>query len=172
MASPEPVDIPQAKDPFERRVALTIALLGVALAVISTFGDNAKSSALLAATRASNQWAYYQAKSIKEHSYRVEAEALALATDPAAIGLRARFLGEVDRYAQEKDVIRDLAEDQEKIVEHAGAIDDRCDQAALLLQIGIVLGSVAILVHWSVLWFVSIGLGLTALAIGASALLV
>lgn len=171
MVTQDTIEPPQTRDPFERRVALTIALLGVALAVISTLGDNAQSDSLLAATRASNQWAFFQSKSIKEHTYRTEAELLALTPGPAAAELRARFLAEVERYAKEKDEIRATAEAQETIVAGQGAVNDRCDQASLLLQIGIVLGSIAILVHWRLLWLVSVGLGVAGAAIGASALI-
>ncbi len=167
----DPVEPPaRARDPFERRVALTIALLGVALALISTIGDNAQSESLLAATRASNQWAYFQSKSIKEHTYRAQADLLALSREPGAAELRARYVAEVERYAREKDEIRASAEAQETIVAAAAATGDRCDQAALLLQIGIVLGSIAILVQWRLLWFVSIALGVGGVALGATAL--
>lgn len=168
----EPGELPAAiKDPFERRVALTIALLGVALALISTIGDNAQSESLLAATRASSQWAYFQSKSIKEHSFRAQADLLSLSREPAAADMRARYLAEVARYEHEKEEIRASAEAEEKIVVSAGAIDDRCDQAALLLQVGIVLGSIAILVQWRLLWYVSLALGLGGGAIGAAAAL-
>lgn len=171
MVTQDPVELPTAKDPFERRVALTIALLGVALALISTIGDNAQSESLLAATRASNQWAYFQSKSIKEHTYRTQADLLSVSPEPAAAELRARYAAEIERYAREKDEIRAAAEAQETVVAAEGAINDRCDQASLLLQIGIVLGSIAILVHWRLLWFISIGLGVSGVALGAAALL-
>lgn len=171
MVTQDPVELPTNFDPFERRVALTIAILGVALALISTIGDNAQSESLLAATRASSQWAYFQSKSIKEHTYRTQADVLAISREPGAADLQARYVSELERYGREKDEIRASAEAQEAIVAAEGAINDRCDQASLLLQVGIVLGSISILVRWPLLWFVSIGLGLGGAALGVVALL-
>ena len=55
---PEAPEIPEASDPFEKRAAATIAILAVALAVIGSKGDNAKTDV------AANRWAHYQSKSI------------------------------------------------------------------------------------------------------------
>ncbi len=150
MVTQDPVELPTNLDPFERRVALTIAILGVALALISTIGDNAQSESLLAAT---------------------QADVLAISREPGAADLQARYVSELERYGREKDEIRASAEAQEAIVAAEGAINDRCDQASLLLQVGIVLGSISILVRWRLLWFVSIGLGLGGAALGVVALL-
>jgi hypothetical protein len=172
----ESPEIPEAKDPFERRVALTIAILAIVLSLISTLGDNAKLESLLAATKASNSWAYYQSKSIKEHTFSMQQELLQ-AFNPQAIeeGMRqklvTRYAGEVNRYGKEKDEIKNTAEEYERAIERNSRINDRCDLAGLLLQIGIVFGSVAILVRWKAMWVVSICLGLAGLLAGLTALL-
>ena len=72
------VEIPETSDRFGRKVALCIAMMAVVLAFISTKGDNAKGDGLLAATKASGAWSYYQAKSIKEHSYLLQKELVAV----------------------------------------------------------------------------------------------
>ncbi len=43
----EAPEIPEAKDPFEKRVAVTIAVLAVVLAVVGNKGDNAKTDAII-----------------------------------------------------------------------------------------------------------------------------
>lgn len=171
----EAPEIPEAKDPFERRVALSIAILAVVLAVISMVGDNAKLAGLLASTRAANGWAYYQSKSIKEHTYALQKEALETLADVGDEERRARLIEqygrEVARYKKEKDEIRAQAEAHEKEVEAQGLVNDRCDLAGLQLQIAIVLGSVAILVSWRAFWYASLVLGLTGALTAASAFL-
>lgn len=44
---PEAPEIPEAKDPFEKQVAISIAALAVALSVIGNKGDNAKTDAII-----------------------------------------------------------------------------------------------------------------------------
>ena len=69
-------ELPEAKDPFERKVALSIAIIAVILAVFSTYGDHAKTSAIILTNQASDEWSFYQAKSIKEHLVETETKLL------------------------------------------------------------------------------------------------
>jgi CheY-like chemotaxis protein len=55
---------------FTKRVALTTAIFAVILAITSLGGNNAMKEMLLAQQQASDQWAFYQAKVIREHLYR------------------------------------------------------------------------------------------------------
>jgi hypothetical protein len=55
---------------FTRRVALTTAIFAFLLAITSLGGNNAMKEMLLAGQQASDQWAYYQAKVIREHLYK------------------------------------------------------------------------------------------------------
>src|SRR5437879_11690646 len=57
---------------FTKRVALTTALYAVVLAIASLGGTNAMKHMLLAQQQASDQWAFYQAKVIREHQYRIQ----------------------------------------------------------------------------------------------------
>ena len=62
---PDAPEIPAAKDPFEKRAALTIAIIAICLSFVSNLGDNAKTSSILKTSEASDQWSYFQAKSTK-----------------------------------------------------------------------------------------------------------
>src|SRR5437773_11931059 len=57
---------------FTKRVALTTALYAVVLAIASLGGSNAMKHMLLAQQQSSDQWAFYQAKVIREHLYRAQ----------------------------------------------------------------------------------------------------
>ena len=57
---------------FTKRVALTTALYAVVLAIASLGGTNAMKHMLMAQQQASDQWAFYQAKVIREHQYRIQ----------------------------------------------------------------------------------------------------
>ena len=66
---------------FTKRVALTTSIFAVLLAITSLGGNNAMKEMLLSQQQASDQWAFYQSKALREHLYktnglRIEAELL------------------------------------------------------------------------------------------------
>ena len=70
---PNPEELHErAEDRFGRRVALVTALYAVILALASLGGNNAMKEMLLAQQLSSDQWAFYQAKVIREHQYRAQ----------------------------------------------------------------------------------------------------
>src|SRR5262245_28450223 len=107
---PKPEEIEEQKqNRFTRRVALAVACYAVALAVSSLGGGNAAKEMLLNQQQASDQWAYYQAKAIREHQYRIQGELLDLQlaergtsmpppVRQKAEELRAQFAREENRY--------------------------------------------------------------------------
>ena len=78
-------------DAFGRRVALMTAIFGILLAFSSVGGSNADKGVLLGQQRASDQWAYYQGKAIREHVYRVPRMMLeAQVAEPTSLGAAER----------------------------------------------------------------------------------
>jgi hypothetical protein len=147
----EPVD-----KSFERRVALVTAIIAVAMAFSSLGGSNSTKEMLLAQQLASDQWAFYQAKVIREHLYRSQAEQARIAllsqarsltpeARAALEGAQKKFEDEAARYATEKQEIEPEAKKLEAQRDVAAARDQNFDYAGVLFQISIVLGSIAIL---------------------------
>jgi uncharacterized protein DUF4337 len=154
---PDPHELEERRDKsFSRRVALVTAIYAVVLAIASLGGNNAMKDMLLAQQQSSDQWAFYQAKVIREHLYRaqklvMEAE-LADASAAARVGrheklqaLAAKFAEEEQRYGAEK---KDIEKDAKRL-EHERDLyrtkDPYFDYAEVLLQIAIVCASVSIL---------------------------
>ena len=157
------VELPNAEEleelkgkKFTRRVALTTAIYAVLLAITSLGGNNAMKEMLLASQQSSDQWAFYQAKVIREHLYRgqrlrVEVDLLDQSErmKPHAREkletLLKQLTEEEARYGQEKKEI----EKEAKKLEHEREInrtkDPYFDYAEVLLQIAIVMASVSIL---------------------------
>src|SRR6266496_2190282 len=70
---PNPEELEEKKDKrFTRRVALTTAIYAVVLAIASLGGNHAMKEMLLAQQQASDLWAHYQAKSIRENQVKVQ----------------------------------------------------------------------------------------------------
>ncbi len=165
---PNPEEVHEhSKDHFTRRVALTVACFAVALAITSVAGNNAAKEMMLAQQQSSNQWAYFQAKSIRESEYRIQKMRLELdlATMPAsakpqAEKLLATFATEETRYGKEKGDIEQLARDLEKKRDLNVKKDPYFDFAEVLLQIAIVMASVAMLGRSRPIYWFSIALAL------------
>jgi len=56
-----------AHDPSMAPVSFTMAILAVALAIVSLLGHRAHTEEMLLQTQVSDKWAYYQAKNIRMH---------------------------------------------------------------------------------------------------------
>src|SRR3989475_7251621 len=107
---------------FGRRAALTTAIYAVALSIASLGGNNTVKEMLLAQQQSSDQWAFYQAKVIREHQYR--AQKMLLETqlaEPSSLkgaerakveALTTKFAEEEKRYNVEK---KDIEKDAKKL---------------------------------------------------------
>jgi len=141
---------------FTRRVALTTALYAVILAVTALGGNNSMKEMLLAQQEAANRWAFYQAKNMRENLYKIQRSNLEADLQERAEHLkpeaRARFESRIKeagdeevRYATEK---KDIEGDAKK-AEHERDLNKKrnpyFDFAEVLLQISIVMASIAIL---------------------------
>ena len=182
---PDAPEIPEANDPFEKRAAVTIAILAVVLAVVGNKGDNAKTDAIIQTNEATNKWGHYQAKSIKSNIASAERELLTLlAPSQNADGevakkhneLRAevekRIAEKTAEYEKEMPDLKKAALELQKDAERGSKINDRCDQGSLALQIAIVLASVSILARSHAFWIASIILGLIGVVVGVMAFLI
>ena len=144
-----------AEKAFSRRVALVTAVYAVVLAIAGLGGKYAMKEMLLAQQQASDQWAYYQAKVVREHLNRgnkILTEAQLAEPTPLKGPERTKFEALASRFAdEEKRMVADK-KDIEKAahkLEHERDLyrtkDPYFDYAEVLLQIAIVCSSVAIL---------------------------
>jgi len=141
---------------FTRKVALTTAIYAVLLAITSLGGNYATKEMMLSQQQASDQWAFYQSKNIREivyrsNSLRLEAELFerGASMKPEARKRYESILSDMQteqsRYQEEKDDIAKEAKALETDRDKFRAKDPYFDFAEVLLQISIVLASISIL---------------------------
>lgn len=169
----EAAEIPEAESPFGKRVAVTIAIVAVVMAIISNRGDDAKTDALLKSTQVANAWSHYQSKTIKENTYKIQAKILALegapGSDATARGALAKaFAEQAERYKGDEAEIEAEARKLEVEVQEALTITNRCDQATLFMQLAVVACSVAILANLAMFWWGGMAVALVGIALGVS----
>jgi hypothetical protein len=141
-------------------VALTTAVYAVVLAIASLGGNNAMKEMLLAQQQSSDQWAFYQAKVIREHLYRAQRLVLEAQGGERLAALAARLGEDEKRYNAEK---KDIEKDARKLEHERDVNRDRdpyFDYAEVLLQIAIVSASVSILAASRPMFWFSLGLAI------------
>lgn len=159
------------KNTWVQWVALTTTILAVCAAISSLKGGGYSTKVQLSTTVESNKWAYYQAKSIKQHLSEMEARQLEVifastTTADARQAAEARVAAaraEARRYEGEKAAIKAEAEglqkDETENKRHGAAFG----QAVMLLQIAITLSSVGALIKKPVMWYVGLAFGAAGL---------
>jgi hypothetical protein len=173
---PKPDELHEhAANSFSRRVALVTAIYAVALAIAALGGNHAMKEMLLSQQQSSDQWAFYQAKVIREHLYRAQKMRLeADLADRASAAAREKheaLLKKLDeeekRYNAEKKDIEQAAKRLEAMRDRFQTKDPYFDLAEVFLQISIVMASVSILSRSRPTFFFSLALA----AIGAALVL-
>lgn len=154
---------------FRQRAAVAIAFFAMLLAITGLGGQNATKEAINANIQASNHFSFFQAKNLRQSAFALAADTfeLGFTADPslpedAKAKIRAkveayrktmaRYESEPDTQEGKKELIA-RARAEEKKRDRALKQDPYFDYAEALLQIAIVLISVAIV---SELWWLSL----------------
>jgi hypothetical protein len=156
---------------FKQRAALAIAFFAMVLAITGLGGSNAGKEAINNNILASNYFNFFQAKNMRQTAFALAADELELAwlndpaiSDAAKASLRSKldqYRATVTRYESEpetKEGKKELivsAREYEAKRDHALKQDPYFDYAEALLQIAIVLISVAIVAD--IAWLSYIG---------------
>ena len=153
-------------DPHNREIALLISILALVLAFSETLGKSAQTSALSSNIEASNLWAFFQAKTIRQTPLRTAAEQIdASVNSEAAKKQSAKWRETAQRYQDEPDT----GEGRNQLAARAKAAEIKRDKSlaayhhyelsAAAVQIAIVLASASIVAAVTALAWLAIGLG-------------
>jgi len=158
----------EKKEPWLNYLALTTVILAVA-ATLSTFkGGQHSTRSVMNQSQASDQWAYFQAKSIKAYLYEGRKEALEfqLASERTSGEQRAElerrialYAEQIKRYEQEKTEIGAQAKALEQARDQAQIHSGVFGLAIIFLQIGILLSSIAALMKKKPVWLLGLAVG-------------
>jgi len=132
-----------ANDPMNRRVALLVSLVSILLSVFTITSHRSHTQSVIHRTEANDQWAFYQAKKIRENNSDIALSLLAsLGADPGkSAASEQKLTAARDKYANDaKGIMADAqGKDAESEVEEHRAL--YYDVAEGLLELGLVLCS-------------------------------
>ena len=140
-----------AGTPFDKAVAGTMAIIGALLAVVSVLGQHYNTEKLLVQAKASDEWAYSQAKDIRHYVAQSTRDSLKDLKPGSA--LVASYDQDAKRYKKEAADIQEKARDLEKERDVLGEKADRFHLGEVFLEIAIVLSSLSILMKRSLLFW-------------------
>jgi hypothetical protein len=147
-------------------IALLISVLALVLAFSETLGKSAQTAALAYNIEASNLWAFFQAKTIRQTTLRTAAEQTEIinTSEPAKKQI-ARWRDTAQRYQSEpetgegRDQLSARAKEAEKKRDTSMASYHHYELASAAVQIAIVLASASIITAMVWLAWVAGGLG-------------
>ena len=131
-----------------RPIALAMSILAVLVAIVTLLGHRAATEAVLAQSRASDQWNEYQAKRIRQHEATLSVDMLStlpVSDQSAAAALKAKYQKSIDQWSSEIKDEADKAREFEADVRLSERRTDRYDFGEALLEIGLVVTSIALL---------------------------
>ena len=155
------------KEKWMSWLALSTAIMAVLAALTTLYMGKFSSRAIMAQGLESNQWAYFQAKSIKGHTFEMNKKAMELQLKSqkglppeAADEYRntiAKYESEIKRYETEKNEIKAKAEQIEKGKLKAQDMGGNFAYALIFLQIALMLASISSLTKRKYLWYIALG---------------
>jgi hypothetical protein len=157
----------EKKDEWIRWIALSTAALAVLAAITTLYLGKFSGRAVLKQGEETDQWAYYQSKSIKQYTFEVQRNLLELEFErdrarmsPALSkkyqGTINKYNEQIARYGKEKKEIEDEARAIQKDKKLSGARAAQFGYSVIFLQIAIVLSSVSALTRKKYLWYVGL----------------
>lgn len=158
------------KEPWLNVLALTTVILAVCATLATFKGGGHSTRSVLRQSQASDQWAHYQAKSIKGNLYELEKERVSRelrASDGKAHPELQKtvddFTSKVAKYDGEKAAIQKEATRLETERDEAQKHSQAFGLAVIFLQISILLSSIAALLKMKPVWMIGLGIGAVGL---------
>ena len=164
----------EKKEAWLNYLALTTVVFAVC-ATLSTFkGGGFSTRSVMSQSQASDQWAFYQAKSIKSYMYQMQKETLELklsdlpkSTPERAVNIYkekiADYKKKMDKYEQEKSEIQEKAKQLEIVRDESQKHSQAFGVAIIFLQISILLSSIAALLKKKMIWYAGMATGFVGL---------
>jgi hypothetical protein len=157
----------EAREPFDKVVAATMAIIAAMLAAVSVLGQHFNTEELLYQQKSSDQWAFYQAKDIRRYSAQIAQDTFtSIKADPA---ITTKYTKDGVRYDRQRGEIQEQAREFEKESELNGRRANHFHIGEVFLESAIVFCSLSILTKARLLYimgivgaFLGIGFGATA----------
>jgi hypothetical protein len=160
-------------DPFNRRVALTMAIIAATLACVTLASHRAHNERMSQLIEASNRWNYQNTKRSRYHQYQISSDMARVLSATAgteegrttATGLMSDWKKKSEEEKEAAAKEEDKASEHMAKGHHAHHQSNYFDGGELCLEMGLVLCSVALLSRQRWFWFTGIGVSVLGAAV-------
>ena len=151
----------QAAEPWIMGVALTAALLAVLAAITALMAEHHANEAMMLQIQSSDQWNFYQAKSIKASLLTTKAELL------KALGKKVeeKDCAKLDEYKAEQEEIKEKAAEKQRESQAHLRHHTVLACSLTLFQVAIAVAAISVLTKRRRFWFVCMAFGLFGLVL-------
>lgn len=171
------IEIPHEGSKEDKKVGIKIAVIAVIMAIVSSYGKNAANDMIINEVKASNGFAWYQAKRIRSAMNeqtigQIELDLLGTPTDAQreAMGkLKKKLLEKNAEYKTENEDILKEANATKAEAALAGKKNDAFDHAEIALQVAVVLCSLTLLTGSAIFARAGVGLALVGVILAVLA---
>ena len=160
----------ELRDSWTKYVSLTLVCLAVLTAIATLKGGGFTTRTLkelneatFQQAHASDQWSFFQAKSIKQNLYEIEGDLMPKDADAKA---SEKVKAKIEKYGKEKDEIMKDAKAHEvkrdaarTNAAKAAELSKEMGMAITLFQISVALGGICLITKKQWLWFGALGVG-------------
>ena len=157
-------------EPWLNYLALTTIVLAVCATMATFKGGGFSTRSVLSQTQASDQWAFFQSKSIKGYLYEMQKDQVEMqltsqlaSLSPAVSAVYRRKLdgysAKIAKYEAEKSKIQAEAKKLEAVRDDAQRHGQAFGVAVIFLQIAILLSSIAALLKKKYIWLLGVLIG-------------
>jgi hypothetical protein len=161
----------ESKPTWVNWLAITTIIFS-ACATLSTFkGGGFSTKSILAQTNASNMWAYFQSKSVKQHAYELQKDVLELQLIAIQDDAQAKaYKSTIEQY--EKEIKRYDSEKAQAMNDAKAFEQSRADfqlksasfgMAVVFLQVAIMFSALAALLKKKFIWVAGVAVGMIGL---------
>ena len=156
----------EKREAWTKYVSLSLVLVAVIAAISAQFGGKYSSRVQLGQAQASDQWAFYQAKSIKQHLDEGMLEELIESghtNSPDSVKRLNKLSADIARYDKEKAEIKAKAERLEHSRDDASQRGGKMGLATSYFSVAIATASICLVIKKKILWTLSMLLALAAI---------
>lgn len=160
----------EKKEPWLNYLALTTIILAVCATMATFKGGGYSTRSVLSQTQASDQWAFFQSKSIKGYLYEMQKDQLEMQLKTMNGKLSPELVAEyqkkidgygskIAKYESEKQKIQADAKKLEEVRDDAQRHGKPFGVAVIFLQIAILFSSIAALLKKKYIWVIGVIVG-------------
>jgi hypothetical protein len=156
----------EKSEAWTKYVSLTVVIIAVIAAVAAQFSGKFSSQVQISQVKASDQWSFYEAKSIKQHLDEVSLPQLlqsSNASNPLVAAEIKKLTADLPRYDKEKEDIKAQAQALEKKRDAASARGGKMGMAVTIFSVAIATASICTVTKKKPLWFAAMVMAAVAI---------